>query len=594
MDKPSTSIRIRLSIMMFLQYMMFAVWSVPLAAYLTNMGVVGIYKATILSTMALGCLVAPIICMIADRHFASQKVLTVLNFGCAVLFFLAARQTSPLVLFVILLLGMFCYMPTWSLTNAIAMANYPSEKFPQIRVFGSIGWVASGVFSLVAGWKLFGQTKIDGTSIPLLCGAGTALVTALINLTLPDTPPPAKGKEASIVDALGLRAMTLLKDSNFALFALVSMFVMIPFTIYWSYGSQFLQDMGFDKITITMNWGQFVEMFIMLLVPLALARKGVKWALVVGLIAQLVRFIAFWFGGQYDQTLFYYVGILVHGVIFGFFFVGGQVYVDKKAPAEIRAQAQGLIVLICYGFGMLIGNFTNGAFIDYNSAKSEPVAAGYRIPMTSPSEKLTVPDVNLSSVTLYSRALSDDEVGVLNARDLIRNDKIVKQLTKAAAKPVNLTAGLLASGDSLSALAGAVLQADLTFSAVVSLPDLPEGEDAVMGTLLAIGDGEEAMVLGVENDKLFWRAGTSRISQRVALPRGNDDDDKPKRIHVAASYDGELIKLYINGDLYKRADWNTIWLITIGISIILLVALAAFFRNDVKQASQPASAEQQQ
>lgn len=587
MDKPSASIRIRLSVMMFLQYMMLAVWSVPLAAYLTNMGVVGIYKATILSSMALGCLVAPIICMIADRHFASQKVLTVLNFGCAVLFFLAARQTTPMVLFVILLLGMFCYMPTWSLTNAIAMANYPSEKFPQIRVFGSIGWVASGVFSFVAGWKIFGQTKIDGTSIPLLCGAGTALVTALLNLTLPDTPPPAKGKEASIVDALGLRAMTLLKDSNFALFALVSMFVMIPFTMYWSYGSQFLQDMGFDKITITMNWGQFVEMFIMLLVPLALARKGVKWALLVGLIAQLARFIAFWFGGQYDQTLFYYVGILVHGVIFGFFFVGGQVYVDKKAPTEIRAQAQGLIVLICYGLGMLIGNFTNGAFIDYNSAESETVAAEYKMPTTSPSEKPTVPDVDLSTVALYGRALSDVEISVLKARDFDKDDEAVEQLIDTATEPVNLTDGLLASGDSLSALAGAAPQADLTFSAVVSLP---EGEDALMGTLFAIGDGDEAMVLGVENDKLFWRAGATRISQRVALPRGNDDAGNPNSIHVTASYDGELIKLYVNGNLYKRVDWNTIWLITIGISIVLLVALAALFRDDVKKTPEPESA----
>jgi len=364
MDKPSTSVRIRLSVMMFLQYMMLAVWSVPLAAYLTNMGVEGMYKATILSSMALGCMVAPIICMIADRHFASQKVLTVLNFGCAVLFFLAARQTNPMGLFVFLLLGMFCYMPTWSLTNAIAMANYPPEKFPQIRVFGSIGWVASGVFSFVAGWKMFGETAIDGTSIPLLCGAGAALVTALFGFTLPNTPPPGKGKEASIVDALGLRALTLLKDRNFLLFIIISMFVMIPFTMYWSYGSQFLQDQGFEKITITMNWGQFVEMFVMLLVPIALVRFGVKWAMAMGLIAMLVRYVAFLGGGLYDQTTLYYLAILVHGVIFGFFFVGGQVYVDKKAPPEIRAQAQGLIVLICFGVGMLIGNFFNGKLIE--------------------------------------------------------------------------------------------------------------------------------------------------------------------------------------------------------------------------------------
>jgi len=588
MDKPSMSIRIRLSAMMFLQYMMLAVWSVPLAAYLTNMGLEGIYKATILSSMALGCMVAPIICMIADRHFASQKVLTVLNFGCAILFFLAARQTEPMALFVVLLLAMFCYMPTWSLTNAIAMANYPADKFPQIRVFGSVGWVASGVFSFVAAWKLFGGKMIDGTSIPLLCGAGTALVAAFINLTLPDTPPPAKGKESSIVDALGLRAMTLMKDSNFALFVLISMFVMIPFTIYWSYGSQFLQDMGFDKITITMNWGQFVEMFVMLLVPLALARKGVKWTMVVGLIALLARYVSFWFGGQYDQTLFYYVGILVHGVIFGFFFVGGQVYVDKKAPAEIRAQAQGLIVLVCFGFGMLIGNFTNQAFIDYNADRSEPVAAGYTMPTTPPSDRSTVPDVSLSTVALYGRALSDVEISVLNARDFDKDDETVKELTDAAAEPVNLTNGLLASGDALSALAGAAPQAGLTFSAVLSLP---EGEDAVSGTLFSVGGGDDAVVLGVEDDKLFWRAGASRISQRVTLPRGSDDAGNPNSIHVAASYDGELIKLYVNGSLYKRVNWNTIWLITTGISIVLLAALAVFFRDDIRQAAKTESTE---
>lgn len=364
MVKASTSIRIRLSIMMFLQYMMFAVWWVPLAAYLANMEIEGTYKAWILSVMPLGCLVAPLICMVADRHFASQKVLTVLNFACAVLFFIGARQTSPAAMFVILLLAMFCYMPTWSLTNAIAMSNYPSDKFPQIRVFGSIGWVAAAVFSLIASTSLFGDKVIDGTAIPLYCGAGTALVAAILNLTLPNTPPPAKGKEASIVDALGLRAMTLLKDRNFALFIIISLLVMIPFTLYFSLGSQFFESQGFKQVTATMNLGQLVEIFLMLLVPLALSRFGVKWTMAIGLGALAIRYVALWGGVAADQTFLYYIAILVHGIIFGFFFVGGQVYVDKKAPPEIRAQAQGLIVLICFGVGMLIGTFFNVELIE--------------------------------------------------------------------------------------------------------------------------------------------------------------------------------------------------------------------------------------
>jgi nucleoside transporter len=357
MSSMSMNIRIRLSIMMFLQYMMFAVWWVQLGGYLGKTGASATWQFWILAVMPLGCAVAPVLCMIADRHFASQKVLMMLNVACAVLFFVGARQDSPAALFVILLLAMFCYMPTWSLTNAIAMANAPAEKFPQIRVFGSIGWVASGVFGWLA-LKGFGKA-IDGTLIPLYCGAGTALVAALLNLTLPNTPPPAKGQKTSVVDALGLRAIGLLKDLNFTLFLLIALLVMTPFTLYFSLGSQFFLSQGFELVTVLMNWGQLVEIFLMLLVPLALLRFGVKWTMAIGLAALAVRYLTLWAGVAADTTFLYYIAILVHGIIFGFFFVGGQVYVDKKAPPQMRAQAQGLYVLLCYGVGQFVGTLVD-------------------------------------------------------------------------------------------------------------------------------------------------------------------------------------------------------------------------------------------
>jgi len=363
MSSMSMSVRIRLSVMMFLQYLMFAVWWVSLAVYLKNLGIGGSAKSWILSVMPLGCLVAPVLCMIADRHFASQKILMILNIACAVLFFLGARQSDATFLFVVLLLAMFCYMPTWSLTNAIAMTNAPSEKFPQIRVWGSIGWTASALFGIV-GVHLFGAKAVDGTSIPLYCGAVTALIAALSNLTLPHTPPPAKGRKASLVDALGLRALTLMKDLNFALFILISMLVMIPFTMYFSLASEFFESQGYRMITAMMSLGQFAEIFLMLLVPIALARFGIKWTMAAGLGALMLRYVAFLLGVTSGQTWLYYVAIVLHGIIFGFFFVGGQVYVDKKAPPEIRAQAQGLIVLICFGVGMLVGTFFNVRLID--------------------------------------------------------------------------------------------------------------------------------------------------------------------------------------------------------------------------------------
>jgi len=344
--------------MMFLQYLMFAVFWVQLSAYLEALQANDTMTWLTLSTMAFGCLVAPVFCMIADRHFASNRVLMVLNVACALLFFLAARQTDATGLFIYLLMAMFCYMPTWSLTNAVAMANSSSDKFPRIRVFGSIGWVASGLFSLVA-MKLFRVEIFDGTALPLYCGAAAAVVAAIVNLTLPNTPPPAKGQEASIVDALGLKALSLMKNFNFAAFIVLSMLVMIPFTLYFNLGAKFFDSQGFKLVTVTMNWGQLVEIFLMLLVPIALAKFGIKWTIMAGLAALVVRYLAFWGGVVSEQTALYFVAILVHGAIFGFFFVGGQVYVDKKAPPEIRAQAQGLIVLICFGVGMFLGNLFN-------------------------------------------------------------------------------------------------------------------------------------------------------------------------------------------------------------------------------------------
>ena len=364
MTQMSMSVRIRLSLMMFFQFMLFAVFWSQLATHLDKIGVAGLFKALILSSMAIGCLASPIIGMIADRFFPSQKVLATVNLLGAIFLAIAGMQSNPYAVFACLLAFMLCYMPTWGLTGAIAMSHSPSDKFPQIRVFGSIGWWVSGIFSLVA-IKVLKMPEFDGTSAPLFCGAAVSVVGALLALTLPNTAPPAKGQPMSVIDALGLRALSLMKDRNFAAFILISFLAMIPFTIYWSYCSVFLEAQGFKYITITMNWGQFAEMFLMLLVTVALTKMGVKWAMAIGLLALVLRYVAFYLGGAFGIDALYFVGILVHGIIFGFFFVGGQIYIARKAPKEIQAQAQGFIFLVTFGLGLLVGNFANGALIDH-------------------------------------------------------------------------------------------------------------------------------------------------------------------------------------------------------------------------------------
>jgi nucleoside transporter len=365
---------VRLAVMMFFQYVLFAVWWVPLAAYLTNMDVSSTQKALILSSMALGCLFSPLIGMIADKYFPSEKVLAVLNILTAILLLGAGFVTDPTLLFILLLGAMICHMPTWSLTSAIAMSHAPSESFARIRVFGSIGWVASGLCSLFT-IKVLGL-DFDGTNIPFFFGAGFAIVATLFNFTLPKTPPPAKGEKGSIVDALGLNTLKLMKDKNFAVFIIVSFLIMIPFTMYWSYCSQFLQAEDFKYISITMNWGQVAEMLLLLTVPFMLRKFKIKVTLVAGLLFLAVRYFAFYFGVISDNTSLYFVGILVHGAIFGYFFLGGQTYIDQKVPKNLRAQAQGFIFLITFGLGMLVGNFVSANLLEANGWSSAWLISG--------------------------------------------------------------------------------------------------------------------------------------------------------------------------------------------------------------------------
>lgn len=360
--------RFKLSLMMFLQYMMYAVWWVPLAAYLTNLEVGSTQKALIISSMAIGCLVSPVIGMLADRFFAGQKVLAGLNLINAVMLFFAGTTQNPDLLFFFLLFAMLGYMPSWSLTSSIAMSHLPSEQFPRVRLFGSIGWVASGLFSVLFINVL--KIDFDGSHIPFYCGAGVSAAAVVFSLFLPDTPPPAKNQKASLIDAFGLGTIQLMKDRNFAIFILFSFLSLIPFAMYFSYFSEFLLNINTKYISVTMNWGVLAEMGFLLLVPPAIKKFGLRAVMIFGLMALLVRYLSFYLGGVISQNWMFYIGILVHGLIFGFFYVGGQIYIDKKAPSQLKSQAQGFIFLVTFGLGLIFGNFICGEIIGHYKNES--------------------------------------------------------------------------------------------------------------------------------------------------------------------------------------------------------------------------------
>lgn len=356
------SVFYKLCIMMFMQYFLFAVWWVPFAAYLGNLKLDMSEISLILCAMAIGSMASSIIGVIADRRFSSEKVLAVLNLLTAILLFIAAQQTTFVGLMITIVLVMLCYMPTWSLTSSIAMTHIASEQFPRIRLIGSIGWVASGLFSLVA-VHVFHVDVFDGAVYPMYCGVATGIIAALLNLMLPKTPPSKTNAKFSLKDIFGLGTLSVLKNKNYNIFIFISFLAIIPFTLYHVYGSMFFSDVEVKNITVTMNWGQVVEMFFLFITTTILIKCGFKKTLLFGLVAMLVRYLAFYLGVELGQSWMYSIGILTHGIIFGLFFVVGQVYTDKVAPKEIRAQAQGFLSFLIWGVGYLIGTLLNGYLI---------------------------------------------------------------------------------------------------------------------------------------------------------------------------------------------------------------------------------------
>lgn len=198
----------------------------------------------------------------------------------------------------------------------------------------------------------------------MYCGAGVCFIAAFANLTLPHTPPSvAKSTKISVMDITGFSAFSLMKDKNYRVFMILTFLSIIPFTLYHVYGSMILADEQVRNITVTMNFGQLAEMFFLIITTTILVKSGIKNTLIFGMAAMLVRYGAFFFGAETGQQWFYYIGIIVHGLIFGLFYVGGQVYTDNVAPKEMKAQAQGLLFFLVWGIGFLIGTLWNGWLI---------------------------------------------------------------------------------------------------------------------------------------------------------------------------------------------------------------------------------------
>ncbi|MEM7380783.1 MAG: MFS transporter [Bacteroidota bacterium] len=363
-------IQLQLSLMMFLEFFVWGSWYVTMGIYLPNsLDASGAEIAQAYSTQSWGAILAPfVIGLIADRYFNAERVLGVLHLGGAFLMYQIANATEFGVFHPYILGYMILYMPTLALVNSVSFnqMNDPAKQFSFVRVFGTIGWIVSGLMiSYVFHWD-----SQEGVQNGLL--KNTFLMTSVVSVflgifcfTLPKTPPTkASSEKIRISHILGLEALKLLKNKNFLIFFLASVLICIPLAFYYQHAGQFLGEVGMSNPAGKMTIGQGSEILFMLLLPFFFTRFGFKRTMIVAMLAWAVRYLLFAYGNAGELAFLLLIGIALHGICYDFFFVSGQIYTDSKAGKAYKSAAQGLITLATYGIGMLIGFWIAGRITD--------------------------------------------------------------------------------------------------------------------------------------------------------------------------------------------------------------------------------------
>jgi nucleoside transporter len=350
------SIPTRLSVMMFLQFFTWGAWFATLGQCLGENGlqehISGAYGsapiAAIISPLFLG--------LIADRFFPSQIVMgTLMLIGGGLLWAAStfAESGNGSLMVWLILAHLLCFMPTLGLGNSIVFSNVDNANmFPRIRVWGTIGWIVAGLVVGFQGWS-------SSFNIFRLASI-TSITLGLYSLTLPHSPPPAKGKPINVRTLLMLDAFGMLAELPFLVFIACSTLICIPLAYYYGFTSNLLGQVGFEQPAAVMTLGQMSEIFFMILIPFFFRHLGVKAMILVGMAAWTLRYLLFAFGAPDLSVSMILMAVILHGICYDFFFVTGFMYTDSKTSASTRGQAQCMLVFFTQGVGMFFGYWIAG------------------------------------------------------------------------------------------------------------------------------------------------------------------------------------------------------------------------------------------
>ena len=358
---PSSS-TVRLCFMMFLNFVIWGCWYVTIGTYLTaTLHFSGTQTGAIFGTTALASMISPLLLgLIADRFFATERVLAAIHLLGAVFLYLVTRSTSFAAVYAVMFTYCLLYFPTLALTTSITLKHLSdARRFPLIRVFGTLGWIVIGL--------VIGNLGIEASTKPFLIASGSSLGMAAFCLFLPHTPPPNKGKAVPVGEMLGLNALVVFRNRAYCIFLIASVLACIPLTFYFSFTNVFLNDVGVVNAAGKMTLGQFSEVGVMVLMPFIFKRLSVRGILLLGLATWSIRYALLAYGNSADRMWMFYLAIAIHGVCYDFFFMTGQLYTDQEAPPASRNTAQGLYTFLTYGVGMFLGSLLSGGAVDFFS-----------------------------------------------------------------------------------------------------------------------------------------------------------------------------------------------------------------------------------
>jgi nucleoside transporter len=220
-------------------------------------------------------------------------------------------------------------------------------------LMGSVGWIA-------AGWTI-SWLDLEKSADMFRLASAAALAMGLYSFTLPHTPPKGSGAAFSLRTVLGIDALQLLRQRSFATFILCSFLICIPLSFYFNWMNVFMNELKISDAAAKMTLGQVSDVVFLLLLPVLLARLGVKGILMFGMAAWTLRFgLLAWFDIERTAVWMLILAIAVHGICYDYIFVMGRMYVDSRARPEIRGAAQGLHAILTLGLGMFIGSWLAG------------------------------------------------------------------------------------------------------------------------------------------------------------------------------------------------------------------------------------------